>query len=304
MKLFVSDHHRVPLPPGHRFPMDKYALLRRELLARGVVTEADLVRAEPEDLPLAAVTAVHDAAYVSAFLEGALDERAMRRIGFPWSPALVRRTLASARGTLGAAFQALDDGVSGNLAGGTHHAHAGHGSGYCVLNDLAIAARALLDAGAARRVLVVDLDVHQGDGTAAIFAAEERVFTLSIHGARNFPFRKQEGDLDVELPDGTGDDAYLAALDAALERALAFRPDVVFYQAGVDPLAADRLGRLALTPGGLRLRDVRVVSAAAHLGAPLVVTMGGGYAEPLEASVAAHATTYEVAAAAAILAPR
>src|SRR5262249_41950345 len=183
---------------------------------------------------VAAIRGVHDAAYVDGFLGGALDERAQRRIGFPWSEALVRRTLASANGTLLAARAALADGIAGNLAGGTHHAHAGFGAGFCVFNDIAVAARALLDERRVARVLVVDAAVPRGDGTAAIFAREPAVFTLSLHGARNFPFRKERSSLDVELPDGSGDDAYLARLEGALAEAFAFAPDIVFVQAGVD----------------------------------------------------------------------
>jgi acetoin utilization deacetylase AcuC-like enzyme len=294
VRVYASDHHVVPLPPGHRFPMDKYARLRRTLEERGLVSQ--VLRAEPEDLPRAALEAVHDPAYVGAFLAGTLDDRAMRQIGFPWSPELVRRTLASARGTLGAAWLALEDGVAGNLAGGTHHASAAWGSGFCVFNDLAVAARALLDAGVVSRVLICDVDVHQGDGTASIFAAEPRVFTLSLHGARNFPFRKERSDLDVELPDGTGDGAYVAALERALAEALdRARPELLLYQGGVDALREDRLGRLALTHAGLRARDALVLGAARRLGLPVVLTLGGGYADPISASIEAHAGTYEVA---------
>src|SRR5262249_38442717 len=207
------------------------------------------------------------------------------------------RTLASANGTLLAARAALADGIAGNLAGGTHHAHAGFGAGFCVFNDIAVAARALLDERRVARVLVVDADVHQGDGTAAIFAREPAVFTLSLHGARNFPFRKERSSLDVELPDGSGDDAYLARLEGALAEAFAFAPDIVFVQAGVDALAEDRLGRLALTLDGLFRRDRRILGEARRRGVPAVLTLGGGYAEPLDLTVEAHVGTYRAAAA-------
>lgn len=296
MRVFSTDHHVVPLPVGHRFPMGKYTLLRELLVTSGVLAPQELQPVEPEDLPRAALLAVHDPTYVERFLAGTLDDRALRRIGFPWSPALVRRTLASAAGTVAAARAALADSIAGNLAGGTHHAFADHGSGYCVFNDIAIAARALLDENAAGRILVVDLDVHQGDGTAAIFADEPRVFTFSMHGAKNFPFTKQKSDLDVELADGTGDVEYLdtlrAALAAAVDRA---RPGFIFYQAGVDPLAEDRLGKLALTHAGLRARDRHVLGTARRLGVPIVLTLGGGYASPLAPTIAAHVGTYATA---------
>jgi len=283
----------VPLPAGHRFPMGKYAKLRALLLARGLVRDAELIAAEPA--PLAALLGAHDEAYVRGFLAGALDERAMRKIGFPWSEALVARTLASAGGTLMAARAALVDGIATNLAGGTHHAAAGEGSGYCVFNDLAVAARAMQAEGRARRILIVDVDVHQGDGTAAIFAGDPDVLTLSLHGARNFPFRKQQSWLDVELPDGTTDEMYLMALAPALQRGFeTARPELVLVQAGVDALAEDRLGRLALTHEGLRARDEQILGMCRARGVPVVLTLGGGYAEPIDLSVEAHAGTYAV----------
>lgn len=297
LRVFVTDHHVVPLPDGHRFPMGKYRLLR-ETLQREAVLPAEAF----EDAPLvddAALLRVHERGYVTRVLTGTLDEAEVRRLGFPWSPELVTRCRASVGGTVAAGHAALEHGVAGNLAGGTHHAYHDVGAGYCVFNDIAVAARELLDRGRARRVLVVDLDVHQGDGTAALFADDDRVFTLSLHGARNFPARKQVSDLDVPLPDDTGDAAYLAALGPALTRALdASRPDVVFYQAGVDPLAQDKLGRLALTLDGLRARDEHVLQRLASAGLPVALTLGGGYAEPIEDSVRAHVQTYEVAAGA------
>ena len=231
MLIYYTDHFVLPLPPGHRFPMRKYADLR----ARVAAVAPDLLRVPPaatdEELARA-----HDAAYVAAVGRGALDERAQKRIGFPWSPAMVERSRRSAGATLAACRSALASGCGINLAGGTHHAHRAHGEGFCVFNDAAVAARAMQAEGRAGRVLVVDLDVHQGDGTAAIFAGDASVFTLSLHGRHNFPFRKHDSDLDVELDDGTGDAGYLAALDAALPRALArARPDLAIYLAGADP---------------------------------------------------------------------
>ncbi|HUA57411.1 MAG TPA: histone deacetylase [Verrucomicrobiae bacterium] len=286
-RLFYCDHHSIPLPPGHKFPAEKYAILRALLAADGHYSFEPAPFADP-----AALGRVHDPAYVAAFLDGSIDPRLMRQIGFPWSEALVRRTLASVGGTLSAAEDALATGFGGNLAGGTHHAFRDAGAGFCVFNDLAIAIRAM-----GRRAAVLDLDVHQGDGTAAIFAGDDSVFTVSIHGAQNFPFRKQLSRLDVALPDGTADDEYLDHLRAALPQVAGFRPDVLLYQSGVDALAGDRLGRLALTHAGLAERDRIVFQFARHAGLPIVVTLGGGYANPISRTAEAHANTFRAAAA-------
>ena len=229
----------------------------------------------------------HDANYVAAFLAGTLDGSAMRRIGFPWSKELVRRTLLSAGGTLAATADALANGFGGNLAGGTHHAFRSEGSGFCVFNDIAIAIRKY-----GRRAAVVDLDVHQGDGTATIFENEPEVLTVSLHGENNFPFRKQRSKIDIGLPDGTRDEEYLRRLDEALSAVETFEPEIVFFQSGVDALEGDRLGRLCLSLQGLRVRDHKVFTMCRLHGFPLVVTMGGGYAEPIARTVAAHANTY------------
>ncbi|MEC8511888.1 MAG: histone deacetylase [Planctomycetota bacterium] len=283
------------LPPKHRFPMHKYALLRERLVADGIVSTADLVPARAA--PLEEIHAVHDAAYVESFLDGTLDRRVVQRIGFPWSEAMVLRSLGSVGSTLGAVDAAMEDGIAGSLAGGTHHAYRDFGSGYCIFNDLAVAARRLLDRGAVERVLVFDVDVHQGDGTAAIFEDDPRVFTCSIHGSKNFPSRKMTSDLDVPLPDATGDEEYLAAMSAALEESLErARPDVVLYQGGVDVLAEDRLGRLSLTREGVLERDRTALGRFRGEGLPVALTLGGGYADPIEASVEAYAGTYRVAA--------
>jgi len=219
----------------------------------------------------------------------------MRRIGFPWSPELVKRTLASAGSTLAAAREAIESGVGGTLAGGTDHAFRGEGSGFCVFNDLAIAIEEARARTGLRRMAVIDLDVHQGDGTAAIFAGDDAVFTLSLHGRRNFPFRKQRSKLDVELEDGAGDDEYLKQVEAALPSVWAFAPQLVLYQSGVDGLRSDRLGRLALTPQGLRMRDELVIGGARQRRLPLAITIGGGYSEPIELTVEAHANTFRIA---------
>jgi len=296
MRAVYCDHYEVVLPPEHRFPMGKYALLRAALVERGVLPEHRLVAAPQAALD--DVLAVHDPAWVHGFLEGTLERRAIQRIGFPWSPEMVRRSLASVGATLAAVDAALADGIAGSLAGGTHHAHRDFGAGFCVFNDLAVAAWRLLARGEAGRVLVFDVDVHQGDGTAAIFRDEPRVFTCSLHGERNFPGRKERSDLDVALPDGTGDEDYLAALDRALERALEeSRPEFVLYQGGVDVLATDRLGRLALTPEGVRERDRRALARFRGEGLPVALTLGGGYAVPIERSIEAHVATYREARA-------
>jgi acetoin utilization deacetylase AcuC-like enzyme len=286
MRLLYCDHHEIPLPPGHKFPMRKYRLLRGLLAGDGVFRMQPASPAE-----VAAIERVHDAAYVRAFLEGTLDPRVMRRIGFPWSEGLVRRTLASAGGTLAATVDALTGGIGGNLAGGTHHAFRAAGSGFCVFNDIAIAIR-----HAGLRAAVVDLDVHQGDGTALIFEDDPDVLTFSMHGAGNFPFRKQRSRIDVELADGTGDEDYLRRLAQVLPRVFDFEPEIIFYQSGVDALAGDKLGRLALSHEGLRERDRMVLSGARDRGIPLVITLGGGYADPIERTAEAHANTFRTAA--------
>lgn len=293
MRVYACDDRRVELPAGHRFPMGKYELLRQALVAQGVVGAEHIERAP--DAPLEAVLAVHQSHYVEAFLAGRLSPEAIRRIGFPWSPALVARVLASVGGTLAATEAALREGCAGTLAGGTHHAHADHGAGFCVFNDAAVAARRVLDQG--RRVLVFDADVHQGDGTARMLSHEPGAFTCSLHGQRNYPSRKARSDLDVALDDGTGDDEYLQRLHAAWSESIQrARPDVVLYQGGVDPLREDRLGRLALTHAGLAQRDRYVIASARALGLPIVLMLGGGYAEPVELSVRAHLGTYRAAA--------
>jgi acetoin utilization deacetylase AcuC-like enzyme len=276
--------------------MPKYRLLRERLQEERTLRADDLTASDP--IAPDALLLAHDRAYVEAVLHGDLADDAIRRLGFPWSPQLVQRSRASVYGTVAAARTALSEGVAGNLAGGTHHAFADHGEGYCVFNDHAIAIRLLQLEGLVERAVVVDLDVHQGNGTAAMFASDESVFTFSMHGARNYPFRKQRSSLDVELPDGCEDDEYLALLLRHLPQVLdAARADILFYQGGVDPLAQDSLGRLRLTHGGLRSRDRIVLSAARDRDLPVVLTLGGGYAKPVDASVEAHCGTYREAAA-------
>ena len=293
MRAFYSDHFVLPLPDGHKFPMAKYNRLRQRIIAEGIVAADDLTEAPAaswDDLRL-----VHDPAYVKAIADGTIAHEIQRRIGFPWSPQMVERSRRSVGATIAAAHAALDEGVAANLAGGTHHAFADRGEGYCVFNDVAVAARVLQQAGLARRIAIVDLDVHQGNGTAAIFQNDPTVFTFSMHGDKNFPFKKEVSDLDIALPDGTGDDDYLGALTAHLSRALR-GADFVFYLAGADPYEGDRLGRLKLTIDGLRRRDEIVLGECRSTGLPVAVTMSGGYANDVDALVTIHANTIRTAA--------
>ena len=290
-RLYYCDTHPIPLPPGHKFPASKYALLRRLL-----ETEHHYDFQESPFAPVPAIELAHDSNYVRGFLDGTLDPRIMRRIGFPWSESLVRRTLASVGGTLAAATAAIEDGFAGNLAGGTHHAFRTEGSGFCVFNDIAIAILNLRQNRQVERAAVIDLDVHQGDGTASIFEGDPVVLTVSLHGDNNFPFRKQQSCIDIGLPDGTEDECYLEQLKSVLPSIAGFRPGILFYQSGVDGLAADRLGRLRLTHQGLIERDRLVLEFSRQNHIPLVITLGGGYAEPVERTVEAHANTFRIAA--------
>jgi acetoin utilization deacetylase AcuC-like enzyme len=286
-RLWYCDHHEIPLPPGHKFPTAKYRLLREQLAHEAEFSFEPAPFADPESLMLA-----HDPSYVYAFLHGTLAPNVLRRIGFPWSENLVRRTLASVGGTIEAARDALALGWGGNLAGGTHHAFRDEGAGFCVFNDIAVAIRALKVA----RPAIVDLDVHQGDGTAAIFTADPDVLTLSIHGTNNFPFRKRISRIDVALPDNADDDEFLSCLTQVLPRVREFHPGIIFYQSGVDGLYCDTLGRLALTHEGLEERDRLVFRLCAETETPCVVTLGGGYADPIAETVRAHANTFGQAA--------
>ena len=291
MRLFYCDHYPIPLAPDHKFPTAKYRLLREVLEADGSFSLEPAAFASPEVVELA-----HDPDYVARFLNGTLEPAIIRRIGFPWSRELTMRTLASLGGTLAASDDALETGFGGNLAGGTHHAFRSEGAGFCVFNDMAVAILSLRRSGRVRRAAVVDLDVHQGDGTAAIFRADPNVLTLSIHGRNNFPFRKQQSTVDIDLPDGAGDAEYLASLEGVLPGVFEFAPEIIFYQSGVDGLEGDRLGRLALSFKGLSQRDALVFSACRRFQVPVVVTLGGGYAEPISRTVEAHANTFRTAA--------
>ena len=288
MVVFSCNHFVLPLPPDHRFPMAKYARLHDAVAAR--IPPHWL--AEPPAVTDAQLCLAHDPAYVAQVCAGTLDARAVRRIGFPWSPELVARERRSVGGTLAGARAALRFGRGVNLAGGTHHAHRDQGGGYCIFNDAAVALRVLLAEGAIQRALIVDADVHQGDGTATIFADDPAVFTLSLHGADNYPFHKPASDLDVPLPRGTGDAVYLDALSSALQATTRhIQPELVIFQAGVDPWEGDRLGTLSLSRDGMAARDRMVLSWCAARGLPVVVTMGGGYAPQVEDIVALHLGT-------------
>ena len=294
MKAFYCDHFVLPLPEKHRFPMAKYQRLRQAVVEQGLVAPEDL-RVPPPASDDQILTA-HDSDYLEQVKAGTVPPREWRRVGFPWSPELVERSRRSAGGTLAACRTALSEGVAVNLAGGTHHAFADRGEGFCVFNDAAIAARVLLAEGAVQRVLVVDTDVHQGNGTAAIFRDDPRVFTFSMHGRRNYPFHKEPSDLDIPLEDDTSDAEYLEALEMGLARALPLAgPDLVIYVSGADPYAGDKLGRLALTPEGLRARDRRVLGECQAAGLPIAVTMAGGYAPEINDIVAIHLATVETA---------
>ena len=296
MRCFYSDTFVLPLPDGHRFPMGKYSRLRERLLAEHIVRTSDL-----EEAPLADwddIRLAHTAEYVDAVANGTLPSDMQRRIGFPWSPQMVERARRSVGATIAAARVAMEARCGANLAGGTHHAFADRGEGYCVFNDVAIATRVLQRDQGVRRVAVIDCDVHQGNGTAAIFSHDADVFTLSLHGAKNFPFHKEVSDRDVEFEDGTNDQPYLTALTHALDAVMTtHRPEIVFYLAGADPYEGDRLGRLKLTIDGLRHRDELVLSRCRHDGVPVVITMSGGYATNIENIVEIHANTIRVATA-------
>ncbi|MGK6307625.1 histone deacetylase family protein [Variovorax sp. DT-64] len=297
MRAFYSGHFVLPLPPGHRFPMGRYVLLREQM-------ERQLPDVEMLEAPRASdgeLALVHTPQWIGAISDGSVDAQAMREIGFPWSEAMVERSRRSTGATIAACRAALAEGVSGNMAGGTHHAGADRGGGFCVFNDAAVAAR-LMQAEQGRRrraalqVAVIDLDVHQGNGTARIFREDPSVFTLSIHGQKNFPFRKEVSDLDVELPDGCGNADYLVALEHALDELdRRFSPGLLIYLAGADPFERDRLGRLKLSFDGLEARDRRVFDFAWQRRIPLAFAMAGGYASDISETVQVQLGTFRVA---------
>ncbi len=294
LPLVYHPEYVAPLPEHHRFPMSKFSLLR-ELLLRDRVVHPHQFHAPdfPSDTLL---QLVHSPEYIRAYQTGTLDPRAQRRIGLPWSPVLVRRTCRAVAGTILTAQLALERGLACNTAGGTHHAFPDYGSGFCIFNDFAVAARSLLQNNQAQQILIVDLDVHQGDGTAWIFRNDPRVFTFSIHCGINFPLRKQQSDLDLPLGEGTEDDEYLQALAQHLPDLLSqVKPDIVFYNAGVDPHVGDRLGKLALTDQGLFRRDMQVLSTCVSAGYPVACVIGGGYCDDLNALVFRHSLLHRAA---------
>ena len=304
VRAYSCDHYVLPLPTSHRFPMAKYARLHERIAASAHALGIEL--AEPAAATIEDLERAHDREYVRRVLDGALSPQEIRRIGFPWSPAMVERSRRSSGATIAALADAIaGDGIAVNLAGGTHHAHRDHGAGYCVFNDAVVAARHVQARGLARRVLVIDLDVHQGDGTASICEDDASIHTFSMHAARNYPAAKATSDLDVALPDGCDDAQYLAALAAALPRVLAAaRADAAIYLAGADPYVGDRLGFLALTKAGLAERDRMVFDACARHDLPVAVAMAGGYAESVEDIVDIHEATVRIAASQAARARR
>jgi acetoin utilization deacetylase AcuC-like enzyme len=294
MRLYYCDHFVLPLPAGHRFPMEKYALLRDRVVEAGLGADGELCvppAATDEELE-----SVHDSGYVRRVRDGGLSPQEIRRMGFPWSPELVERSRRSVGGTLQASRAAMEDGVAVNLSGGTHHAFRERGEGFCVFNDVAVAARMMQCEGRACRVAILDLDVHQGNGTAAIFAGDPAVYTLSVHGANNFPFRKEKSDLDLDLPDFAGDDLFLDAVRKGVSTALAVsKPELAIFLAGADPFEGDGLGRLGVSKVGLSERDRIVFERCGDVGVPVAVVMGGGYALRIEDTVDIHFATVKTA---------
>ncbi|MFL6228499.1 MAG: histone deacetylase [Pyrinomonadaceae bacterium] len=300
MLVCYTPRYYADIGEGHVFPIRKFELVCQKLLAEGTIAPRDLF--EPQPAALADVLLVHTEDYVTRLRAGSLTPRELRRLGLPWSKALVRRSFLAASGTINSARFALVDGVGSNLAGGTHHAFADHGEGFCVLNDVAIAIRALKRDGLIEHAAIVDLDVHQGNGTATIFADDASVFTFSMHGAKNYPLFKARSTLDVELPDGTGDEEYLRTLAENLPRVFAHEPDIVFYLGGADPYVGDKLGRLSLSIAGLRARDESVLSECKARGVPVATVMSGGYAAKIDDTVEIHCNT--IRAVREIFAPR
>ncbi|MCI0485082.1 MAG: histone deacetylase [Blastocatellia bacterium] len=294
MQAFYSHRYVIELPAHHTFPIIKYAMIRERLVRENILKHERI--AEPELADREEILLVHTEDYNDRLVAGRLTASEIRRLGLPWSERLVGRSRSSVAGTLRAARSALRDGVGINLGGGTHHAFSDHGEGFCVLNDIAIAIRVLRAEGLIRRAAVIDCDVHQGNGTAAIFAADAEVFTLSLHGEKNYPLVKQQSTIDVALADGTGDDEYLLQLAASLHQVMnRFRPDMVFYQAGVDPYRGDRLGRLSLSLDGLARRDSMVFTECRARSLPCAITLGGGYGREVADTVEAHCNTVRAA---------
>ena len=294
MKVSHHPDYQLPLPEGHPFPMAKYSLVFEQLSRSGVLSESEVM--VPQEVARLDLERVHTPRYLDLLFGPGLSVEEQRLLGVPWSDRLLRRSRLAVQGTLLAAEAALEEGRAGNLAGGTHHAFADHAEGFCVLNDVAVAIRALQHRQTIERALIIDLDVHQGNGTAAIFAEDPRVFTFSIHGERNYPSRKMRSTIDVGLPDGIDDDTYLQILAEHLPRLIeGFAPQLVFYLAGVDVAAGDRYGRFALTEHGVRARERMVLEWTRQLGLPLVITLAGGYAADAEQTARLHTLVFEEA---------
>lgn len=294
LKIAWAPEYVLPLPPNHRFPMSKYEVLPQQLLHEGTATASNFFR--PGMPNREALLRVHTQEYVQRLEALALTDREARRTGFPQSRELIEREKLIMQGTIECALFALQYGVAMNIAGGTHHAYADRGEGFCLLNDIAIAARYLLDHQLARQILIIDLDVHQGNGTAHLFRHEPRVFTFSMHGANNYPLHKEVSDLDIGLADGVEDRHYLGLLETNLDRLLdQVKPDFLFFQSGVDILATDKLGKLGVSRAGCKQRDRHVLQAAHRHGIPLVASMGGGYSPDFRDIIEAHANTYRQA---------
>jgi acetoin utilization deacetylase AcuC-like enzyme len=293
LKFYYTDHFEVPLPLGHRFPMEKYRLLKEKLLSENLLAQNQLhaaLEATEEDILLA-----HSADYYFGLENGTLPEKELRPIGLTWSPQLFHRSRGAVGGFLEATISALQDGFSATLSGGTHHAHRDRGEGYCVFNDFAVSALKILKLGLVKKILIIDLDVHQGNGNSSILGSREDVFIMSLHGEKNYPFKKVASHLDVGLPEHTGDEAYLLALSSALTQVQNFNPDIIFYQAGVDVLKEDSLGTFDLSFEGIMKRDQMIFEFREAMECPLVMALGGGYSKPIEFTIKSHVNTYKVA---------
>ncbi|WP_081210407.1 histone deacetylase family protein [Salegentibacter sediminis] len=294
LKIAFHPIYKHPLPEGHRFPMEKYDLLPKQLLHEGTCVESNFFQPEIPDEKY--ILAVHDAEYLTKLQNLDLDRSAERKTGFPLSAELVKRELMIAEGTMKGCHFALENGIAFNIAGGTHHAYSDHGEAFCLLNDQAIAARYLQQKHLAEKILIVDLDVHQGNGTAEIFENDPSVFTFSMHGKNNYPFKKEQSDLDIELPDGTGDEDYLKILRDTLPDVIREQdPDFIFYLSGVDILKTDKLGKLSCTVAGCKERDRFVLQTCRDLNIPVQCSMGGGYSQEIKIIIEAHANTYRLA---------
>lgn len=294
MKIFYSDSFSFPLPAGHRFPADKYVLLRERIINEELVPKDNMIVPEPASDDQ--ILLVHDRAYLDKLKSGRLNEKETRRLGFPWSPELIERSRRSVGGTIAACRSAIEETIAVNLSGGTHHAFPDHGQGFCALNDVAIATRVMQEEALAQKLVILDCDVHQGNGTAAIFANDPSVFTFSIHARSNFPFHKERSDLDIALDDGIADKQYLSALQSGIREAIrAAEADLGIYLAGADPHYRDRLGKLALSKSGLAVRDHLVMELCHHVGLPLAIVMSGGYGIQIEDTVEIHVQTVKIA---------